>query len=188
MYIDFYTKPSTHWFSSCFCLSDQCDGRPRWDSGRPGQPRPDQPHHPHPPPNHQNNFLLCHQPWVCAPSQRITAGDPSRAWRTDSQGPGFLCQHRGGCPRSRRGSGVNRSRRTALQSHAAERRGGHRTEVNRLPEINVMWINMEKKKKFTYEWFWFYELFNLNCSCLLVNLTSWWTEGSWTAVSVDNSL
>lgn len=122
----------------CFCASHQCDGRPGWDSGRPGQPWTDQPHHPYPPANHQNNVLLYHHPWVCAPSQRSTAGDPSRTWRTGGQGSGFLRQHRGVRTRPRPGSGVNRSRRTALQPHAAERRGGHRSEVNTLPGINVM--------------------------------------------------
>lgn len=134
------TQPSTHWFSPCFCPSDQCDGRPRWDSGRPGQPWSDQPHHPYQAPNRQNNFPLSHQLRVCAPSQRITAGDPPWAWRISRQGSGLLCQHRGDRTRAQHGSGVNGGRRTALQPHTAERRGGHRTEVNgKFPEISVMW-------------------------------------------------
>lgn len=169
----------------CFCASYQCDGRPGWDSGRPGQPWTGQPHHPYPPANRQNNVLPYHQPWVCAPSQRSTARDPSRAWRTGSQGSGFLCQHRGVRTRPRPGSGVNRSRRTALQPHAAERRGGHRSEVNTRPGINVMWIHMTKK--FTYDLFWVSELFSFNCSCLLVNRTSWRTEGSQTSLWMDKS-
>lgn len=86
-----YLSNKSVFHDSRFRLSDQCDGRPRRDPGRASQPRPDQPLHPDTTPNHQNNFLLCHQPHLCSPRQRTTSRDPSRAWRTNSPGSGSPC-------------------------------------------------------------------------------------------------
>lgn len=127
--------------SSCFCLSDQRDGRSRRNTRCFGQPRPGQPHHSHPAPNQQNRSLR-HQRRVRPRSQTVPARDPSWSWRRDTQGPVFSQQRRGHRTWPQRGAGVNG--RTVVQSHAAERRGGHCTEVNPFPEVWVGvsgWVN-----------------------------------------------
>lgn len=121
--------------SSCFCLSDQRDGRSRRNIRCFGQPWPGQPHHPHPASN-QQNCSLRHQPRVRPRSQTVPARDPSWSWRVDSQGSAFFSQQRGR-HRTWPRAGVNG--RTVVQSHAAEWRGGHCTEVNAFPEVWI-WV------------------------------------------------
>lgn len=124
--------------SSCFCLSDQRDGRSRRNIRCFGQPWPGQPHHPHPASNQQTRSLR-HQPRVRPRSQTGPARDPSRSWGVGGQGSASFSQQRGGHRAwPRRGAGVNG--RTVVQPHAAEWRGGRCAEVNALPGVWV-WVS-----------------------------------------------
>lgn len=115
-------------WSCCLCLSDQRDGRPRRNPGRFGQPGAGQPHRPHPASDRSR---------LCTRSQTVSAADPSWSREPDGQASVFFffSRQRGGRPWPRRGSGLGGGWRTVLQSHEAERRGGHCAEVNALPEV-----------------------------------------------------
>lgn len=102
--------------------SDQRDGGPRRDPGRAGQPGPEQPLHPDAAPHRQNDVLL-RRPYRAA-CQRAAPRDPAGARSTDDPRPGAPCWRQGDRARHRPGS-----RRTSLQPHEAERRGGHHAEV-----------------------------------------------------------